>query len=206
MKTICYCLTILLGVALLAPANSGNNCGSIEAKTITLRSDDGKHSLTLAAQKDSVGLWMRNEEKKVYAYMFSSDTFLPYFAIGNEKGADPIAIQADAGGPWVQIVADGKYNAIEAKDLLEVGKGKSKDKPRIKSARRRGGCQPANSGSCSTNSGGCSSCSAPATATLPAPATAGISASGCGSCANPATNVGSVRYLGPVPSNQSPRP
>ena len=149
MKTICYCLTILLGVALLAPANHANNCGHIEARSITLKSDDGKHSLTIQSHDTGVGLWVRNEEKRTYAYLYSGKSQGPNVAIGNEKGADPIALCLDdSGSPWVQVAADGKFNAIEAEDLLEVGKGKAKKKkdvPRVESCRRRGGCRPGSS-------------------------------------------------------------
>jgi len=146
MRTICYCLTILLGVALLAPANHANNCGHIEAKSITLKSDDGKHSLTIQSHDTGVGLWVRNEEKKTYAYLYSGKVHGPNISLGNEKGADPIALCLDdAGSPWIQIAADKQFNAIEADTLLEVGKNKAKpkDKVKVKSFRRRGGCKPA---------------------------------------------------------------
>ncbi len=119
MKTICYCLTALLGVAMLAPANNVNNCGHIEARSITLKSADGKHSMTLQSHDTGVGLWVRNEEKRTYAYLYSGASQGPNISLGNEKGADPLAIQMGADGlPWVQIAVNGKFRAIESQELV----------------------------------------------------------------------------------------
>lgn len=225
MKNILYCLTALLGVAMLAPAN--NNPTKISAKEIELVSGDGKHTLTLAAHDTGVGLWVRNNDRKTYAYLYSGKIHGPNISLGNESSkGDPLAFSLTEKGdePVVQLRAGDKLKFISGETLLkkaDEAKQPATDSAddmiedaaedsgpaetvRVKCGRRR--CRPASSGSCSSNSGGCSSCSTPANATLPAPATAGVSASGCGSCANPANNVGSVRYLGPVPSNQSPRP
>jgi hypothetical protein len=151
MKTICYCLTILLGLGMFATAN--NNPTKISAKEIELISGDGKHTLTLAAQDNGVGLWVRNNDRKTYAYMYSGKIHGPNISLGNEgKGGDPLAFMLTEKGdqPIVQIRAGEQSKWVLGETMIdaavEKAKAEAKKNPiRIESCRRRGGCRPGSS-------------------------------------------------------------
>mgnify|MGYP007005604014 CR=1 FL=1 len=199
MKTICYCLTILLGLGMFATAN--NNPTKISAKEIELVSGDGKHTLTLAAQDNGVGLWVRNNDRKTYAYMYSGKIHGPNISLGNEgKLGDPLAFMLTQKGdePMVQLRAGDKLKFVSGETMIdaavEKAKAEAKKNPRVESCRRRGGCRPASSGGCSSSLGGCSSSSAPGPTTFRPPASTdscqtSVSASGaCQSNACPDGN------------------
>lgn len=119
MKTICYCLTILLGVVLLAPANSEPT--KITAKGIELVSGDGRHTLSLAPTDRGVGLWVRDNQRKTYAYIYSDPHIGPYLALGNENGVDPFAISLDPDGqPMVQIRVGDRTKHIDGRVLMDL--------------------------------------------------------------------------------------
>lgn len=111
----------MAGVLLAAPLTSANNASSeITVKRITLTSDDGKCTITVAAGTDNVGLWVNKKGEKTYAYMFADARIAPYIAIGNESSkGDPIALTVDGDKPQLQIRVGGNTNIVDVEKLIK---------------------------------------------------------------------------------------
>lgn len=118
-------LNVVLLSALLYALLSGPALGVVDVvgnravRELVIQSDDGSCSLTIAAQRNSVGMWLNKKGDKNYVYMFAGPGPSPYVALGDGTGSDPLAFYLNGGKPTVQLKQGNVWDAFDFADLLK---------------------------------------------------------------------------------------
>ena len=95
----------------------------IEADEIVLRSKDGKHSISLLAYADGVGMWVSNGFDNVCVCSNNNSQSGPYVGvISNNGSACPVAISVNNGEAHIQLSDGGNVQILSVKELLAIRK------------------------------------------------------------------------------------
>lgn len=111
-----------IGLGLVGAVTTQQPAPEIVAKKITVTSDDGNVSLVIQNTGKGVGLWLTKKDAKPYAYMYASNYFAPYMAIGNGNNqGDPVAFVVDENGDaCVQVVSAGATGWYKLADVVNL--------------------------------------------------------------------------------------
>lgn len=89
----------------------------LELRELVIRSDDGKHAITIRGSKHMVGLWASTGDRAVA--IASGEDIGTFFGMYDGKQPIPFAVAIDDCGARVQILdAAGGVHTIKAEHLL----------------------------------------------------------------------------------------
>lgn len=103
------------------PARKAVVFDKIEARSLTIKADGGKHSLVLHSWQNGVGIFSHSPHNSHTFSIVHQDGMSPYIGLHDGKSPGcPVAIAMDeAGQPQIQIVVNGKTRLVSLEKLAQ---------------------------------------------------------------------------------------